>query len=271
VYADRIRLDGRTALVIGAGRGGMGTYTSLVLAEAGATIVAVDLTDELVTETREQVEALGAQSYGVTADVRDMAQVEEAVASAIRQAGRIDCLANVAGGMQVGQWQPVVDTPDDVYEAVMNLNFRYVFVACRAVGRHMIEERIDGRIVSYSSVSALASAPYHAVYGAAKAAVISLTHTMALEWGKHGIRVNAVAPGGVNTPRPRSGDRGDPEEFARGWNPLGRRIPPDEVPAAVLFLLSDLSGMITGQTIVVDAGVTARTPLGPIERFARME
>ena len=118
-----------------------------------------------------------------------------------------------------------------------------------------------GTIASVSSVSGIAGAPYHAAYGAAKAGLMALTRSMAVEWGVHGIRVNALAPGGVMTPRAQANTPPNMGTLAEGLIPIGRVCQPDEIAAGLLFLLSPLSSAVSGQTLIVDGGVTAKFPL----------
>jgi NAD(P)-dependent dehydrogenase (short-subunit alcohol dehydrogenase family) len=267
MYLDRLRLDGKNALIFGAGGVGMSMQTSLALAEAGATVIPVDVTEEKVTSARRRIEEIGGRSAsGTTADLLDMDAAARAVADAIEQVGDIHILVNVAGGTKIGQWRGIEDTPYDVYAAVFDLNLNYTFVTCREVGKHMIERGIRGTIVNYASVSGLRSAPYHGPYGAAKAGMMALTRTMAVEWGRYGIRVNAVAPGSVGGSERRRA-LGEPLPTGEN-NPLPVRPPEDAVPSAVLFLVSDLAATITGQTVVVDAGITAASPLGSAASIA---
>ena len=264
---ERLRMDGKNVLVIGAGAGGMGTHTALALVEAGARVVAVDYLDERVRETEEQIAEVGGECVGITADVRDRTALKNAIAEAIAAVGQLDGLANVAGGIQPKHLFPVDEYPDDVYDEVMALNLSYVLVSSREVARHMIDRGIRGSIVSYASIGGLMGLPYNGPYSAAKAAVIALTRTMATEWGPVGIRVNAVAPGIVRTPRTLARTVGV-DEHAKVWIPLGRMCESDEVAAAALFLLSDLSSVITGQTIVADGGASTRSTLGHLSRWA---
>ena len=275
MYLERMRIHGKTAKFIGGGGRGMGTTTTMALAEAGASIVVLELTAGLGNDVAAKVQASGGQCRAIECDVTDRARLKAALGEAMEHAGDVHCLVNVAGGNNVGAWNPIVEFPDDVYDAVMALNVDYVFTACREVARHMVEREIRGTIVNYSSSSGVAGAPIHSPYGAAKAGVIALTCSMAVEWGPHGIRVNAVAPGSVRTFRARANrdgsgevlDRAGADEHAKTWAPLGRRLEADEVSAAVLFLASELASGITGQTLLVDAGLTARAPSGGLEYF----
>jgi NAD(P)-dependent dehydrogenase (short-subunit alcohol dehydrogenase family) len=262
-----IDLSGRTALVCGAGGGGIGTATSRLLAQAGANIVAVDRNAELVAETVAMVERIGGRCHPLVADLRDAAQAARVVQESHAAAGRIDLVANIAGGMQPDQWGRFEGTPEQVYRDIVALNLDYVFIVCRDAARLMKAQRSGGAMVNVASVSALPSAPFHAPYAAAKSGVIALTRSMAVELGQSGIRANVVAPGATKTERAArlAGDSLDRRQ--KDWAPLGRAVTSDEIAQAIVFLLSDLASAITGQTVAVDCGITARCVLGGLEHF----
>lgn len=258
-------LAGRSVLVVGAGGGGIGTDSALCLAEAGATVVAADWMEERVDEVVTLLSDRGHDCVGLVADARSPEQANDLVARSVAAVGDLHGLVNVVGGTQPGTWQRLEDYTDALYEDVLDLNLRTAFLTCRAAARQMLAAESGGSIVNFSSVSGLRAAPYHGLYGAAKAAVGSLTRTMAVEWGYAGIRVNAIAPSRVQTPRVVRG--GGTQQEATS-NPLRRGIEVREVANVVLFLISDLSSALTGQTFNVDAGVTAESPAGPAEVFA---
>jgi NAD(P)-dependent dehydrogenase (short-subunit alcohol dehydrogenase family) len=256
---EKLSLEGKVAMVVGAGGGGHGTATSLAVAEAGADLVAVDISPERVDETKRDVTALGRRCLGIVADVRKKPEVERTVSEALAEFGGIHCLANIVGGMQVGQWYGMLDYPEDIYDDVMNLNLRYAFLTCQAVAKSMADRSIPGAIVNVSSVSALPTSPGHGPYGAAKAALIAMSKTMAMEWSGMGIRVNIVAPGSMWTPR-AGGLRSS--EGSEKTVPLGRRGMPHDVASAILYLLSDLSAYVTGHVLPADGGMTSKSVLG---------
>lgn len=260
-------LSGKVALVCGAGGRGVGAATSDRLARLGADIVAVDFSQELVDETVANVRALGRACHGIVADLTIPEQRGAIVARAIEMAGKVDLVANIAGGTKQHQWGRFEGTPDQVYADTMALNLDYVFTICRDLTAYWIDRKVPGAIVNIASVSALPSAPFHGPYGAAKAGVITLTRSIAAELGHYGIRANVVAPGATKTGRATALLGEKMEARYRVWNPLARTTAPEEVADAIAFLLSDAARGITGTLLPVDSGMTARCALGGIEYF----
>lgn len=260
-------LDGRVALVCGAGGQGVGAAASDRLARLGADVIAVDCTAELVDETVAKVRALGRRCYGVVADLTEPEQRATVVSRGVEMAGRVDLVANIAGGTRPHQWGRFEGIPDHVYREIMALNLDYVFTICRDAAAHMVEREIRGAFVNVASVSALPSAPFHAAYGAAKAGVITLTRSMAAELGQYGIRANVVAPGATKTGRADALLGEKMEARYRVWNPLAKTTAPEEVADAIAYLLSDAARGITGALVPVDAGMTARCALGGMDYF----
>ena len=260
MITDRLRLDDRTVLVAGAG-GAIGSIVAQRLAEAGATLVLVDNdADRLEAASRAVSEAATASHKGPhvveIADIVDVDQVRAVVARAADRFGRLDGALCLVGGVHPAEFGPMIDFGIATYDAILDRNLRTAVVVHQCVAAVMAADKLGGSIVSVSAATGLASSPFHALYGAAKAALIALARTEAVEWGPLGIRVNTVAPGGVQT-RPAV----DPEEMARSERaavPLGRRAVPDDIAGAVLFLLSDLSSYISGHTLVLDGGALAK-------------
>ena len=261
MIVERLRFDGRTAMVSGAGGGGIGTATSLALAEAGANVVAVDIDAERAKETRDQVVNAGGKAVAVVADLRRKADAQRAVAEAVREFGGVHHVANVAGGMTPDQWDGMLTYGEEQFDAVIHMNLRYVYLINQAVANQIVKQGGGGSMASVASVSGLNGAPQHGAYGAAKAGLMSLTRTMAVERGQYGIRVNALAPGSVKTPRATQGGTIDADARAKDSIPIQRACEPYEIASGLLFLLSDLASAVSGHTLVVDGGAMAQFPI----------
>ena len=256
MIVERLRLDGRTVIVAGAGGGGIGSATARAVAEAGANVVAVDLHDAPLDALVTSLAADGLAVTPVAADARTEAGVDRIVTSAVDAHGAVHGLVNIIGGAYAPVWSKAVDADRDTWRDVFALNLDYVMFLSQAVARRMIDQGTGGSIVALSSTSGIGAAPFHVAYGAAKGAVVALVRTLAVEWGPLGIRVNAIAPGSIHTPRSGS-DEGDAARDRRGA-PLARRGDPSEIAAAALFLVSDLSSYVTGQCLPVDGGTSAK-------------
>jgi NAD(P)-dependent dehydrogenase (short-subunit alcohol dehydrogenase family) len=261
-----IDLNRRAYLVCGAGGGGIGTAIAVMLAQAGATVVAIDKT-ELGRDTVSQALAEYGDSHLVLdCDLADPESVETMLADATTRAGAIRGAVNVVGGMLPGHWTALTDPlAPEAFDDVMRFNLKPALVASTAVARAIAGHGLGGSIVNVASAAGLVSMAYGAGYGAAKAALINLTRSMAVEWGRYRLRVNAVAPGTIRTEKLGRArfDTGESPEMlqkSRDVIPLGRRGQPADVAGAVLYLLSDLSEYVTGQVLAVDGGALARAP-----------
>jgi NAD(P)-dependent dehydrogenase (short-subunit alcohol dehydrogenase family) len=255
-------LDGKLALVAGSGPG-LGRSCALGLAEAGATVACVDLDADRAGALAAEVRGMGGRAAGFCHDLRRMSGAEEAVADAVREFGPLSVVVDVIGEIRYGK---AIDLTDDDWDYSFDAVARQFFNLGRAAAHRLMGQGSGGSIVSISSVSGIAGAPFHAPYGAAKAGLISLTRSLAVEFAPAGIRVNNVAPGAVATPRvvARLGGRGADGLPLESRAPLGRMGEPDEIAKVVVFLSSDLASYMTGQTVVVDGGATAEFALGPM-------
>lgn len=252
-------LSGKRALIIGGGRG-MGEASALMLAEGGADIAIVDMELERAETVAASVAKLGRKSYPIVANVlQDEKSVNAAVAEAEQKLGGLDILVTIVGQ---AMFKPLLQMTAEDWDFDQNRNLRYVFFAARAAAASMIKRKAPGAIVCIASVDGVVGSPGHAAYGAAKAGLVSLVKSMSAEWGRDNIRVNAVAPGSITTPRlPET-----PESLAIMENsvvPLGRPGTVKEIAGAVTFLASDMASYVTGQTLMVDGGWTASNIFDP--------
>jgi NAD(P)-dependent dehydrogenase (short-subunit alcohol dehydrogenase family) len=249
-YAGLLRLDGRGFVVAGAGQG-IGRQTAHALAAAGARVVCVDL-------ERARAERVAAEVGGIAwcGDVRERADAERLIADAGAALGRLHGLVDIVG---MARFVDLVDTTDDDWQFNFDMVLRHAFLLAQ-LGGCALRDAGGGVLVFVASASALTSAPHHAAYGAAKAALLSLVRTAAVELGPSGVRVNAVAPGMVWTPRVSAllGEEGRARNEANA--PLRRIALPEDVASAILFLACDLARHVTGHTLVVDGGVAQKFP-----------
>ncbi|MDL9948616.1 SDR family NAD(P)-dependent oxidoreductase [Gordonia sp. ABSL11-1] len=241
-----IGLAGRSAVVVGTGPA-IGRACVEGLARVGAQVACLDRDASAAHDSAAAARALGVESSAHTVDVLDRESVHDTFAQIARQRGGIDILVNVVGS---SRWSPTADASDDDWDTVFALNLRQQWVVAQEALHLMIPAR-QGSIVAISSVSALASSTLHGAYGAAKAGVNSLVRTLAIENGQYGVRVNAIAPGTIDTPA-RAGDTALAAKV-----PLQRRGRPSDIGGAAVFLASAAASYITGQVLVVDGGVSA--------------
>ena len=259
---DLLRLDGRIVVVSGAGGGGIGTTVTRLAAEAGATVVGVSRSKENLDEHVTPLAQRGLSVVAVAAD----ASTDDGIATVIDQVRRTDGklygLVNVAGGAEPSTWMPSTRVTRDDWRDLFTRNLETAFFMSQAVAREIREQGNPGSIVSISSISGMNTAPFHIAYGTAKAAIAAMTRTMAVELALENIRVNAVAPGVTETAASRTYTGDDPDRDRQAIA-MGRRGRPEEQAGAILFLLSDLSSYITGQTLLVDGGLNLKwTHLG---------
>ena len=261
-----LRLDDRIVVVSGAGGGGIGTTVTRMAAEAGATVVAVSRSKANLDEHVGPLAERGLSVVSVSAD----ASTDDGIATVLDQVrtvaantgARLHGLVNVAGGAAPATWMPSTRVTREDWRALFAANLETAFFMSQAVAAEIRNNGDPGSLVSISSISGMNTAPYHIAYGTAKAAVVAMTRTMAVELALDGIRVNAVAPGVTATAASATYVDTDPERD-RTAIAMGRRGTPAEQAGAILFLLSDLSGYITGQTLLVDGGLNLKwTHLG---------
>ncbi len=246
----------KVALVTGASYG-VGAACALALAREGHDVALTATRRSNLDATVAAVQALGRRATALELDLGSQASIEAAVAGAIADLGRIDVLVNNAGANLRSK---ALDTTRAEWDALMGPNVTGTFFLTQQVGRHLVARQAPGRIVTISSAHALVGAAERSAYGMSKAALLQMTRMLAIEWADHGITANAVAPGRLDTASPsRQGTGGDPAYMAAMLKriPLHRLATAEEVAGAVTFLAGPLAIAITGQTIVVDGGLTA--------------
>lgn len=259
---DLLSLDGRIVVVSGAGGGGIGTTVTRLAAEAGATVIAVSRsTDNLDTHVAPLADR-GLPVIPVAADASTDEGIETVLAAARAADGMLYGLVNIAGGAAPATWMPATRVSRADWRDLFTANLETMFFMSQAVADEIRGAGHPGSIVSVSSISGMNSAPFHIAYGTAKAAIVAATRTLAVELAPHDIRVNAIAPGVTATTASATYVDDDPERD-RTAIAMARRGTPLEQAGAILFMLSDLSGYVTGQTLLVDGGLNLRwTHLG---------
>jgi NAD(P)-dependent dehydrogenase (short-subunit alcohol dehydrogenase family) len=257
-----LKLDGRIVVVSGAAGGGIGTTLTRMLAEAGATVVGVSRSQANIDKHLGPMVAQGLAVVPVAADAATDEGIAAVMAQVKRSKGRLHGLVNVAGSAAPATWMRSTRVTRADWRALFTQNLETMFFMSQAVAAELRAQGLPGSIVSISSISGMNTAPFHIAYGAAKAAVVAVTRTMAVELALDNIRVNAVAPGPTETPASAAFIDKD-EERDRRAIAMGRRGRPEEQAGAILFLLSDLSSYVTGQTLLVDGGLNLKwTHLG---------
>ena len=253
---DLFRLDGKTAIVTGGGRG-LGRYMAEALSDAGASVVLCSRKMEPLEEVCREIEAGGGRALAVECDVTDPDEVEKVVSAAVENFGSMDVVVNNSGAT----WGALPDEmPLDRFDQVMRVNVRGTFLMSQAAGRRMIEGGTGGTIINISSVAGIVGGHPDFMqtvgYNSSKGAIISMTRDLATSWAQHNITVNAIAPGWFPT-RMSGGLIKKFEEEMLGGIPLGRFGNPEDLKGVAIFLASPAAAYITGQTIVVDGGATA--------------
>ena len=245
------RVDGKVALVAGAG-GGIGGAGALGFAREGAVAVCADIDGAAAEATAAQIRTARGRSAALSLDVRDRAAVGSAVATAVREFGRLDALLDCVG---VSQTAAFLDLDAGEWERIIAVNLTGMFHLGQAAARQMVRQGGGGSIINVTSQLAEVARPERAAYVASKGGGRSLTHAMALELAPHGVRVNAIAPGPTLTGLTRA-SYADPERRRAtvAQIPLGRLGEPEDIVGAILFLASDESRWVTGSTVTVDGG-----------------
>jgi NAD(P)-dependent dehydrogenase (short-subunit alcohol dehydrogenase family) len=249
----KLDLNGKSAVVIG-GTSGIGRAIALGLAEAGADVAATSRRADQVDATAREIEALGRRSLRATSDVVDRASLHQLLDGAIQTFGKVDILVNSAGRTKKA---PTLDFSEQDWNGIFETNLNGMVRACQIFGRHMLERRY-GRIINVASIGSFRGMMEVSAYSASKAAVVSLTQSLAVEWSAHGVNVNAIAPGVF----PTALNKKLLEGTARGneWllrTPMKRFGQVEELAGAAIYLASDAASYTTGSVLVVDGGILA--------------
>lgn len=258
---DLFGLAGTPSLVIG-GASGIGRATARMLGRVGASVAVADLDAAAAEKVAAEIRGEGGKAVSLGGDVLDPKQATAVVDGAYAALGGLEVVVNIVG---FAAWSPLLEMDVATWNHDLQRNLNHHLFVGQAAARHFIQDGTAGRIAMVASVSGLYGAPNHAAYGAAKAGLMALTRSMADEWGRYGIRANAVAPDCILTPRAAAGfeARGvtDPDEVVRADGmPLARWGQPDEIAGPLVFLVSKMSSFLSGQTLIVDGGMNAHFP-----------
>ena len=246
------RLDGKVAVVTGAGQG-IGRAIALALGEAGATVAVTGLSERRadLAAVATEIASAGGNASAFDLDVSSTASITTAFGQIVAQLGQIDVLINNAGIRANG---PSLALTEADWDLVQSVNLKGTFFCSQAAAKDMMAR--GGSIVNLASQLVTSAAPERAAYIASKGGIVALTKTLAIEWAKHGINVNAIGPGPTDTPMTASSDQATTERLA-ARSPIGQRLLPEEVASTVVFLASPAAAAITGQLLMVDGGWTA--------------
>jgi NAD(P)-dependent dehydrogenase (short-subunit alcohol dehydrogenase family) len=246
-------LAGKVAVILG-GTAGIGRGISLSFADAGADVVASGRRRDIVDAVAAELELKGRATLRAVSDVRKRSSLDELLQQTLQKFGKVDILVNCAAKIARA---PTLSLPEEEWQQILDTNLTGTLRACQVFGKHMLERKY-GRIINIASLNSFVSLSEVAAYAASKAAVVSLTRSLAVEWSRHGVLVNAIAPGVFRTEFNQKLLEGTPrghELLMR--TPMGRFGQANEVAGAAVYLASDAASFVTGQTLVIDGGFLA--------------
>lgn len=246
-------LTGKVAVVLG-GTAGIGRGISMSFADAGADVVATGRRQDIVDAVAAELELKGRSTLRVVSDVCKRASLDELLRQTLQKFGKVDILVNCAAKIARA---PTLSFPEEEWQQILDTNLTGTLRACQIFGKHMLDRKY-GRIINIASLNSFVSLSEVAAYAASKAAVVSLTRSLAVEWSRHGVLVNAIAPGVFRTEFNQKLLEGTPrghELLMR--TPMGRFGQASEVAGAAVYLASDAASFVTGQTLVIDGGFLA--------------
>lgn len=252
---DLFSLDGKTAVVTGSGQG-LGKAIALGLADYGADVVVCEINADLAAVTAKEIKSKGRRTMVSVTDVRDGKQVNDMVTRSMDEFGKINILVNVAGGNASG-FGPILELSEEGWDSEFALNAKSTFLCCKAVAKAMVSKKTKGSLINFSSISGFSNRPDSIAYGAAKGAIRLFTDGMAKAMARYGVRVNAIAPGYFATPLPAKVYAANPKlrEQRAKMIPMGRIADPSEMVGLAVYLASDASSFLTGQTILISGGL----------------
>ncbi len=259
--SDLFKLTGKVALVVGGGQG-LGEASARYLADVGCAIAVVDRETERARAVVQTLTARGVRAVAITANILEVSEIERVVAETEAALGGLDIVVSIVGASKFGG---VLELSEAEWDHDHDRNLRYFFFLCQAAARSFVRRDVKGVIIGVATAGVNGSMPFRSAYGAAKAGLVHLVRTLAVELGEWGIRINAVAPGLTVTPRTQARVATEAAQAQIRNIPRGRAGTPDDIGKAVLFLASDLADHITGTTVPVDGGstVTPSYDLGP--------
>jgi NAD(P)-dependent dehydrogenase (short-subunit alcohol dehydrogenase family) len=250
------KLAGKVALVTGGG-GGIGRATALAYAREGAKVAVADINGNAARDVAEAISALGGETIALATDVSSSEQVLAMVEQVVARFGRLDIAFNNAG-IEI-EHEPLAMASEEIFDKLMSVNVKGVWLCMKYEIQQMLKQG-GGAIVNTSSIGGLVGAPRQPIYGATKHAVLGLTKSAAVEYGRKGIRINAVCPGVIRTEMMDRAIERDPRRkaYIEQAHPIGRLGEAEDIANAVVFLSSDAAAFMIGHSMVVDGGFTAR-------------